>query len=56
MPQSPNSYLDSNLNNLIIEVTSYDMAAMNNEYDDFISKGNKEQLQVYTSDMESIEK
>ncbi|XP_063944772.1 uncharacterized protein LOC135146765 [Daucus carota subsp. sativus] len=56
MPQPPNSYLDCNLNNLIIEETSYDMAAMKNEYDDLISKCNKEQLQVYTSVMESIEK
>ena len=54
MPQPPNSYLDCNLNNLIIEETSYNINAMKSEYEDLISKCNREE--VFKSVMECIEK
>lgn len=56
MPQPPNTYLDFSKNNLIIEETSYDIAEMEKEHAELISNCNAEQLAVYHSVMESIEK
>lgn len=56
MPQPPNSYIDCNVNNLIIEETSYDLTEMEKEFEKLISTCNKEQLQVYNSVMESVQK
>ncbi|XP_074365339.1 uncharacterized protein LOC141706504 [Apium graveolens] len=56
MPQPPNSYLDCNVNNLIIEETNYDINEMAKEFNILFSKCNKEQLAVYHSVMESVEK
>lgn len=56
MPQPPNTYLDFSKNNLMIEETSYDIAEMEKEHAELISNCNAEQLAVYHSVMESIEK
>lgn len=56
MPQPPSSYLDCNVNNLIIEETSYDVYEMEKEFSQLFSSCNKEQLEVYKSVMESVEK
>ncbi|KAK1397391.1 hypothetical protein POM88_007254 [Heracleum sosnowskyi] len=46
MPQPPISYLDSRLNNLIIEETSYDVTEMEEEFKDLFANCNKEQLEI----------
>lgn len=56
MPQPPPSYLDCSVNNLIEEETSYDVTEMEEEYKHLISSCNQEQLAVFTSIMESVEK
>ncbi|XP_074358101.1 uncharacterized protein LOC141697564 [Apium graveolens] len=56
MPQPPNTYLDCNVNNLIIEETNYDINEMEKEFQNLYKKYNKEQLQVYSSVMKSVEK
>lgn len=56
MPQPPNSYLDCSANNLVIEETSYDMTEMAKEYEELISNCNAEQLDVYNSVMDSVDK
>lgn len=56
MPQPPNSYLDCNVNNLIIEETSYNIAEMEKEFQHLFSTCNKEQLEVYSAVMQSVEK
>ncbi|KAK1385228.1 hypothetical protein POM88_022963 [Heracleum sosnowskyi] len=56
MPQPPVSYLDSRLNNLIIEETSYDVTEMEEEFKDLFANCNKEQFEVYNGVMNSIEK
>ncbi|XP_074352823.1 uncharacterized protein LOC141691974 [Apium graveolens] len=56
MPQPPNSYLDCNVNNLIIEETSYKIAEMKKEFQHLFSTYNKEQLEVYSAVMKSVEK
>ncbi|KAK1393271.1 hypothetical protein POM88_012327 [Heracleum sosnowskyi] len=56
MPQPPISYLDSRLNNLIIEETSYDVTKMEEKFKDLFANCNKEQLEVYNGVMNSIEK
>ncbi|XP_017228718.1 uncharacterized protein LOC108203994 [Daucus carota subsp. sativus] len=56
MPQPPSTYLDCGINNLIIEETSYDTTEMQNEFDDLYSNCNTEQLKVFDSVMDSIDK
>lgn len=56
MPQPPMSYLDCSKNNLIIEETSYDVSEMEKEFDQLFAHCNKEQLKVYNTVMNSIEK
>lgn len=56
MPQPPNSYLDCNINNLIVEETSYDITEMEKEFNQLISTCNAEQLSIYQSVMASVEK
>ncbi|KAK1358273.1 hypothetical protein POM88_051529 [Heracleum sosnowskyi] len=56
MPQPPNSYLDCSVNNLIIEETSYDIGEMEKEYLTLISSCNREQLEIYSAVMKSVEK
>ncbi|KAL8115602.1 hypothetical protein AgCh_022197 [Apium graveolens] len=54
MPQLPNTYLDFNDNNLVAEERSYDIAEMEKEHADLISKCNEKQLKVYHSVMDSV--
>lgn len=56
MPQPPSSYLDCDVNNLIIEETNYNIVEMENEFNNLISSCNQEQMQVYTAVMNSVEK
>lgn len=56
MPQPPSTYLDCGINNLIIEETSYDTTEMQNEFDDLYINCNTEQLKVFDSVMDSIDK
>nr|XP_017228441.1 PREDICTED: uncharacterized protein LOC108203784 [Daucus carota subsp. sativus] len=56
LPQPPSSYLDFSGNNLIIEETSYDQSEMGKQYEELIANCNPEQLSVYKSVMESVEK
>ena len=56
LPQPPSSYLDFSANNLIIEETSYDQTEMEKQYEELIANCNPEQLSVYKSVMESVEK
>ncbi|KAK1372390.1 hypothetical protein POM88_028583 [Heracleum sosnowskyi] len=55
MPQPPHNYLDCSVNNLIIEETSYDITAMEKEYEGLFSQCNKEQVVVYNSVMDSVD-
>ncbi|XP_063942813.1 uncharacterized protein LOC108203255 [Daucus carota subsp. sativus] len=56
MPQPPRNYLDCDLNNLIIEETSYNLDQMAEEHKSLISEMNEEQLQVYNAIMDSLQK
>ena len=56
MPQPPTSYLDCSANNLIIEETSYDTTQMEADFKELFSTCNEEQLHVYNSVMESVQK
>ncbi|XP_017217347.2 uncharacterized protein LOC108194922 [Daucus carota subsp. sativus] len=56
LPQPPSSYLDFSANNLIIEETRYDQSEMEKQYEELIANCNPEQLSVYKSVMESVEK
>ncbi|KAK1404301.1 hypothetical protein POM88_003906 [Heracleum sosnowskyi] len=56
MPQPPRNYLDCGTNNLVMEETSYDISEMESLHKDLISNCNEEQLKVYNSIMNAVEK
>ncbi|XP_074336952.1 uncharacterized protein LOC141674127 [Apium graveolens] len=56
LPQPPHSYMDCGLNNFIIEETSYDIAEMEREFLDMYSRCNAEQLEVYNTFMQSVDR
>lgn len=55
LPQPPLHYLSNGLNNLILDETSYDCAAMEMEYKKLFSNCNEEQRDVYNDGMQSVE-
>lgn len=56
MPQPPNSYLDSSSNSLLTEETSYDTEQMAAEHEALLANCNAEQLEVFNSIMDAIQK
>ena len=56
LPQPPENYLNHGTNNLILEETNYNIVEMEQENKKLLSTMNEEQMNVYNSILQSVEK
>lgn len=55
LPQPPPTYLQTGLNNLVIEETSYNLEEMKGEFEKLFAHCNPEQLQIFNTVIESMQ-
>ncbi|KAL8154528.1 hypothetical protein AgCh_000044 [Apium graveolens] len=55
LPQLPSSYIQSGINNLVVEETSYNLDEMKSEFDKLFENCNPEQLEIFNQVLHSIQ-